>query len=94
MWNRRVFLTTRNDKCMPRIRDKVCEKRRNFYEACFPYLRAVNDGERSFAGEQLRNGRFTLNGTYFRRDRVARRKGYMDANHIPPVVSAAECSRE
>lgn len=79
--NHRVS-AVRNDKYMPKprvrrttIRDEVCEKKkRHFHEAYLPYLGAVNNGERSFAGEQLRNGRFALKRTCSR-DRVAHRRG-------------------
>lgn len=64
MWNYRVvFSIIRNDKYMPtpRInREQVCEKRGNFRRAYLAYLRAVNDGEQSFAGEQLRNSADSL----------------------------------
>jgi len=56
-----------------RIRDKICEKR-NFHEVYLAYLCTVNDGEQLFASEQLRNDRFALKRTCFRRDRVARRR--------------------
>lgn len=73
-----MFSIIRNDKYMPtpgirRIRDKVCKKWGTLHEAYLAYLRAVNDGE-SFVGGQLRNGRFALKRTCFRRVRVARRK--------------------
>lgn len=79
MWHYHVFSTIRNDKYMPtvgvhRIHDKICEKKR-IYQVYLAYLCTVNDGERTFAGGQLRNGRFALKtSTCSRRDRAARRR--------------------
>lgn len=77
MWNHRMSSTIRNDKYMPTLgipRDEICEKKRNLHGVYLAYLCTVNDGGRTFASEQLRNGRFALKRTCFHRDRVTRRR--------------------
>lgn len=74
-----MFSTIRNDKYMPtlgihRIRDEICENRTYFHEVYLTYLRTVNDGEQTFADDQIQNGRFALKRMCFRRDRVVHRR--------------------
>lgn len=57
-----------------RIRDKICENRTYFYKVYLTYLCTVNDGEQTFADDQLQNGRFALKRMCSRRDRVVHRR--------------------